>query len=308
MKKFTSKAVTKTTEGVSWMKEGVAKIRSKPWAEPGGIALGATASICQGLGNFVPGMGILGGALKMGSTLLNPSPTLADLKRTQEELEEKLSVETGELKSTIEQKLESIREEIAHPQSEMLNDFQSIKEEVQIASKVMASEMQNIERDLKDVKNIVDCTYEMVKDIRYRDGIEKIDGAYQVFLKGSNNLEATIHTLEHFMYELQVLAVQNLNPTRIREYTKEILMTENTNMLTQIYKYVLVVRSKYLQLSCVYFIYKQDSDRVIDEFECFNRDYLEMCKIFKDESGIEFDPGQQPSIKSLSKSPKDKKH
>ena len=116
MDKAVTMAAHKSVEGVSWAKEGIEKIRSKPWAEPAGMALGAAASICQGLGNFVPGVGIIGGALKMGSVILNPSPSLADLKRSEQELASKLSGETGILKGVIERELQDIREKIAQPQ------------------------------------------------------------------------------------------------------------------------------------------------------------------------------------------------
>ena len=70
------KAIDKTSEGMTFVKDGIGKVRSKPWAEPVGTALGVTASICKGLGDFVPGLGIIGGSINVASKLLNPAPSL----------------------------------------------------------------------------------------------------------------------------------------------------------------------------------------------------------------------------------------
>ena len=37
----------------------------------------------SGMGNFVPGLGIVGGALSMGSKVLNPAATINDVRREQ---------------------------------------------------------------------------------------------------------------------------------------------------------------------------------------------------------------------------------
>lgn len=295
------KTVNKASSGMSYVKEGIDKVRAKEWAEPVGTALKVTSSICEGLGTFVPGVGFVGGALKMGSCLLNPAPSLADLKRTQKEIEETMNGSSGVVKDLLEKKLDELKEDMKNPQAEILQDCAVIKAEVQATATKMSDDMRQIEESLVDVKNIVDHTYQIVRDARYRDGIEKIDGAYQIFLKGSNNLEATITLLENFMYELQVLAVQNLNGQRLREYLKAIQLTEDSNVCRETVKYIMIVRSKYLQLSTVYYIYKNDTDRVALEFETFNREYEELRNIFKNEIGYEFDPEQVPSTDLVSK-------
>ena len=47
------KVIAKASEGMTFVKDGIETVRSKPWAEPVGAALGVTASICNGLGSFV---------------------------------------------------------------------------------------------------------------------------------------------------------------------------------------------------------------------------------------------------------------
>ena len=62
----------------------VAKVRGQTWSEPLGKACSVTGAIVSGLGNFVPGLGIVGGALALGGTLLNPKASLNDVRREQE--------------------------------------------------------------------------------------------------------------------------------------------------------------------------------------------------------------------------------
>ena len=47
------------------------KVQKKPWAEPLGKTLAITGEIIDGL-DFIPGAGIIAGALSFGSGLLSP--------------------------------------------------------------------------------------------------------------------------------------------------------------------------------------------------------------------------------------------
>ena len=76
----------KIKQTCSYVSESLDKVRSKEWAAPVACALNVTGSIVQGIGNFVPGFGILGGAFKLGSNLLNPQPNLSDLRKTEKSL------------------------------------------------------------------------------------------------------------------------------------------------------------------------------------------------------------------------------
>ena len=77
----TKKAVQETKEQVN---ATLAKIQGQTWAEPLGKACSVTGTIVKSMGNFVPGLGIVGGALSLGGTLLNPMASMNDLKRGQE--------------------------------------------------------------------------------------------------------------------------------------------------------------------------------------------------------------------------------
>ena len=76
----TKKQMDKTKHHVD---EALLKVRSQTWSEPLGQACSVTGSIVSGLGNFVPGLGFLGGALSLGSKVLNPIASRNDVRREQ---------------------------------------------------------------------------------------------------------------------------------------------------------------------------------------------------------------------------------
>ena len=79
-------------------KRGKAKleeIQKKEWAEPTGVALKAAASAVS---LIPPPVGnVLKGALSLGGTVLNPDPSLADLRRAKEEIKDEIKTEVREV-------------------------------------------------------------------------------------------------------------------------------------------------------------------------------------------------------------------
>ena len=79
-KDFVKQTTANTKEYVD---EALTKVRAKTWSEPLGKACAVTGGIVSGLGNFVPGLGVIGGALSLGSKVLNPAATINDVRREQ---------------------------------------------------------------------------------------------------------------------------------------------------------------------------------------------------------------------------------
>ena len=77
----TKQAVLDTKQHVD---EALVIVRGQTWSEPLGKACAVTGGIVSGLGSFVPGLGIVGGALSLGSKVLNPTASMNDLRREQE--------------------------------------------------------------------------------------------------------------------------------------------------------------------------------------------------------------------------------
>jgi hypothetical protein len=72
------------------VQEGLEKIREKPWAEPLGKALATGADIVTRMDGLVPGIALLGGAMALGASLLNPEPSVTDLHDELKEIKQLL--------------------------------------------------------------------------------------------------------------------------------------------------------------------------------------------------------------------------
>lgn len=121
------------------------KAQGKSWAEPAAAALSATGSIVNGLGTFVPGFGILGGALKLGSSILNPDVKLKDLKRTEEAVTE--------------------------GQQLICENIGKVKKEVETRFENLALEMETLNSEVIKMKNLLDEIYSTINDIHYKVSI-----------------------------------------------------------------------------------------------------------------------------------------
>ena len=63
------------------------KFQGSKKASIGSIALEATGTIINGLLGWIPGVGMIGGAMKMASKMLDPPTKLSDLKNQKSEIE-----------------------------------------------------------------------------------------------------------------------------------------------------------------------------------------------------------------------------
>ena len=237
--------------------ETIKKIESQTWAEPVGKALGVTANICNGLGTWLPGLCILGGALRMGSSLLNPKASLADLKRAQNGIETSI------------------------PGPELVTDLEKIKADIQSCATDISRDVKKIEKELTETKTIIERTYNLVMDIRFREGLEKIEAAFENFIRGSYNLEENMTSLQNYLFEHQTTAIASLKPNKVFEYLKEVERMKNPEMCRQIYQYIFIVRAKYLQMCIAYYASKNDVHRIATEYECFNEDVYKLHEMLQ---------------------------
>ena len=288
----------KIKKTAAFCSESLDKIRSSEWSAPAAAAMNVTGNIVQGLGTFVPGIGMLGGALKMGANILNPQPKLSDLRKTEKSL--RLDLEKLRHRSVspiaidaLSKDLEGVQSSIENfnnNQTEIVEDFKRIKLDINDQFKIISGEMKSLESDVKELKDIVTATFELIVDQRYKDGIESIEAAYQTFLDGANNLKDTLTSFEYYIVELQTNFNQHLKPEKIEEYLRIIKNHYGPEMCHQMFNYILVVKSKYLQIMTIYYIHKKDVDRITCNYERFNEHYFElqerMNKVLSEESKI----------------------
>ena len=91
----------------------------------------------------------------MGASLLNPAPTLADLKRQIQELKEHSENSNGVVKEALEQQIANLNVKMENTAKELLDDMSAIKSEVQSIANQITKDMPRIQRDLDYMKTTI---------------------------------------------------------------------------------------------------------------------------------------------------------
>ena len=245
-------------------KDKVDKIRRHPKAPTVAAALGVTGSVVNAMGSWVPGVGMVGGALKMGASMLDPDPKLSDLHREADEIKTQLESSIGRSHRALKEALNNVQEEIQSTYSS------AIRAELQSSFESMAGDLNNIEVELTETKDLLLQTYLLTLDMRYKKGMERVESTYQSFLEGAHNLEGTLEEFSNFMTELQVEANDSFRPENVKSYLRALSEAKGAEVAKNIPAYIMIVRAKYLQMTTAFYIYKNDTIRVEKEFTWFN--------------------------------------
>ena len=132
----------------------------------------------------------------------------------------------------------------------------------------------------------------------FKDGIEKIDAAYDVFLSESSS--AQFDDFKQFAFELQTIANQSFTPKRIKEYLMIIYKEGGGLQMCQIVlDYFVVVLSKYLQMMVSYQIFKENSVKLTSHFEQFNKWYGSFADIFEEVTNSPYKPGCKAELEEV---------
>ena len=163
-------------------KKGKAKleeIQEKEWAEPTGKALKAAASVVS---LIPPPVGnVLKGALSLGATVLNPDPSLADLRRAKEEIIAEMKTEVHEV----------------------------------------AGIMTNMGGELSCLRGDMKIVLELISDKEFYEGIETIDAHHKYyFITGPNNLEMTNESFKTVEASFQISFNKHFKVQKIFKFLK----------------------------------------------------------------------------------------
>ena len=159
--------------------ETVTKIRKHPIAGPLGTALKVSSQIVKELGDFIPGAGIIGGALSIGAALLRPpAPSLTDLQEELRLVQEKLDAQgNGDalMRKLMKEKKE-IREQIdgiGNPEADAVRTRIEMVEMKEILKRVGDSN-EKMSGILNALQNEISQTFNMVTDLKYKVAYNKI--------------------------------------------------------------------------------------------------------------------------------------
>jgi hypothetical protein len=142
----------------------------------------------------------------------------------------------------------------------------------------VVGELRAIEHQLADQRVDIEQILEVVTDLKYKAGIEKIEAAYRVLLKGWHNRKKTLEKLGSFIYELDTLKEQHLNMKKVRDYLALVQRRKGEEAAKQLGSYVITVKAEYLLIVTLYYTYDEDHERVLEEYDDFNRDAMEIIE------------------------------
>ena len=134
------------------------------------------------------------------------------------------------------------------------------QEDLQKTFNVFNKRLSDIENETKEIRDITKKTQILVEDILYKEGIEKIDAAFETLMNGSNNLKLTLRyafphlylnhvkglfsicrSFDNYIVELQTNANQYLKPERIISYL-ELLKKRDYEKCVAFFAYSLATR------------------------------------------------------------------
>ena len=152
------------------MTESLKKVQEKPWAEPLGEALEVSAKVVEGLGSFVPGANMIGGALSFGATLLNPQPSLKDLQQQLIEIKKELESPAlgGAVIKLLERGKQDILEAMDKKPTEINPDVKEVMNLMQTMFERVSTSNTELSRDVTNIKDLITKTLLHVVEGRFK--------------------------------------------------------------------------------------------------------------------------------------------
>ena len=259
------------------------KVKSVQGSSRGGKVasyLSIGASVAEKVGYCAPAVGMVGGAMKMASNILDPPPKLSHLKEERQKLENMLEGSSDLIREQIRKSIEISERNIT----------MEIQTQFEQSMKVMSSDLKTIETELGPIKNLGRETFDLVLDIRYKQGIEMIDSAYQSFLRGASNFKTTHSLLGNFIFELETMAGCTFNRDNIETYLAKAAKSRGSDEAMKLATYVFIVRTEYLQLVTAFYLFMNDTDKADAEFRLYQEDFEELQQIHEKVFQVEFSP------------------
>ena len=277
--------------------KAINKIRSKSWIEPTGVALCITASILEGFNNWAPGRCLLGGALTIGSSLLNPESSFSDLTKQSKAIEANLDKNSTLTKNILKQKLEEIRTQMKQSR-EILQNWDGIIKEVSKSIKRIARSVRKLEDELVYFKNVAEFCIILTFDSTFSEGNAKVEQAFQNYFERLNNPSKSFIILPNIVDNIEMVSPQNVCTDEIFAYLQVVKETEELNVCEYVFRHSLVVQLKYLLLHTIYYILRKDCQKITQGFETFNCVYTQLLDGYQTFFGDTFNPGQSSSLEN----------
>ena len=149
----------------------------------------------------------------------------------------------------------------------------------------MSTDLSDLDAELKSMKGLLLKTFLLAVDARYKQGMERVEAAYQTFLNGANDLKATLQRISSFIFELETEANHCFKLEHIESYLSMSSKFRSLDESKDIFRYIVFVRAKYLQMVVAFYLYKNDVARVEAEFHAFNDFFEEIVAMYLENLG-----------------------
>ena len=171
-----------------------------------------------------------------------------------------------------------------------LSDLKSMRCNLQSSLSGIASDLKTLDNGIAPLKDIAKESYEILVDLKYKEGLDLIDSSYVVFLRGLKNYDKSHSRFSAYIVELETKASLSFKEQNIKELLHKVLKTKGKVQAKHLASYIFVVRAKYLQIVTAFYLYDEELERVEEEFESFNNDVKQLQEIHKQLFAEEFQP------------------
>jgi len=213
---------------------------------------------------LVPGNVLLGGVLALGTEYLSPSNSMEDI--------------STELKC-VNQQLQNI----SSNNEDVSKASQKVAEEILVK---LEDQIEDTRHDLRNIKTSIDETLLLVTDQKYKDGLETIDSAYEVFIQESES--GQFKEFEHYSFHLKTMAKKYLSLAQVTEYLTIVFGKGGQDRVQNVMDNILVARAKVVLIFVYYNMMKQEKEKVKEYFHSFTKDYEQYVDMFEKVTGFQY--------------------
>ena len=152
---------------IKFIEDNLERLRDKPWASKLGTVLSETGKLVAAAGNFIPGLGLVGGALSLGATLLDPPPSRQDIDELKKSLET-LAEDNSVVRATITRTIEEMEERINSQQSEVRTDLGKVQSDIMKVLENVKTLNAEMSSEMEEIKSITVQTFHLVVNLKYK--------------------------------------------------------------------------------------------------------------------------------------------
>ena len=145
----------------------------------------------------------------------------------------------------------------------------------------ISQDIAEIQEGIEELKDLVRNSFELLADSCYRDGMMSIEAAFDTFMDVTNlGFQEKIIEFRSHKFELEKEYRHFLNPPKVEEYLLIILRQRGIVACVEMFDYVITVEAKFLQMFVLFHIYCDNMDGVINQFNLFNRHFMDISRRF----------------------------